>query len=231
MALAGMASASTVITFGGLGTEYDFVTDAYTINDTASGYTATLSDGNSLTLTNTGGKFWGGSKDGAVDGTWSNTAALTDLNTTLGTEYTEAEFSSGSTMYFTAPGNSGSGSTLTFDFSSATVGDSITMYAMVTAYAGNVSSFSVTGLDNLEISYASNSGDGFSSTATFSDGAKQITMIKITGEITENNVVLTPSQTNKSGFQSVAYQIVPEPSTAALSLLALAGLVVRRRRK
>lgn len=230
MALAGMAHASTVITFGGLGADYDFVTDAYAVSDVIF-YNAELSDGNSFTLTPSASKLWGGSVAGAPDGSWSNTAALEDLNTTLGTAYSAADFGTGSTMYFTAPGDSNSYSTLTFNFSSANVGDSITMYAMVTAYAGDLTNFSVSGLDSLTVSYATNSSDGFSDTAAFSQGAKQITMVKITGEITENSVVITPSTGNKSGFQSVAYQIVPEPSTAALSLLALAGLAVRRCRK
>lgn len=229
MALASMAHASTIITFGGLGGDYSFVTDAHTINDVTS-YSAQLSDGNSFTLTPSASKLWGGAKDGSPEGTWLNTTALEDLNTTLGTSYSATDFGLGSTMYFTAPGNNNSFSTLTFDFSNANVGDSITMYAMVTACNNNLTNFSVSGLDSLAVSYATNSSDGFSDTAAFSQGVKQITMIKITGEITDSNVVLNPSG-NKSGFQSVAYQIVPEPSTAVLSLLALAGLAVRRRRK
>ena len=231
LALAGVASASTVITFGGIDASYPFVTDAHAIHDTGSGYSATLSDGNKFTVTNTGGKFWSTSVNGSINGSWKNTDALNDLNTTLGVSYTAADFSAGSQMYAIAAGDSGSGSILTFTFADEVIGNTITMYAMVTARTGDLTGFTVSGINNQTVTYATNNGTGFSDTAAFSTGARALTMIKITGEITDASLILTPAAGQKSGFQSVAYQIVPEPTTATLSLLALAGLAARRRRR
>lgn len=231
LALSGVASATTVITFGGIDAEYSFVTDAYTLhgNGSSSGLSETLTDGHSFTLTGSGGNFWSTSANGTIAGTWSNTAALNDLNTTLGVTYTAADFSSGSKMYAIADGNNNSNSVLTFNFSEAVVGNSITMYAMVTARASALNGFTVSGLDNQTVTYATNGEDGFTDTAVFSANSRELTMVKITGVITEADLVLTPTG-NKSGFQSVAYQIIPEPATATLSLLALCGLAARRRR-
>ena len=239
-ALAGMTQAATVITFGGTSADYGFVTDAFVIDSNKGtdffSFEHQLSDGNKFSLTNTDGngssKFWGG-KDGNIAGTWSNAAALTEMNAAMGISYTADELSSGSGMYFTAPGNADSKSTLTFDFSQAEAGDTITMYVMATAYAGSLSTFDVTGLDDASVAYATNGGNGFSTTAAYSQGGGNITIFKVTGTLTEANVALTPGAGVKSGFQSVAYAItsVPEPTTATLSLLALAGLAARRRRK
>lgn len=234
LARSGVASATTVITFGGTdaSANYSFVTAPYRLNGDNSipGVSDKLTDGHSFTLTGLGGAFWSTSKDGYIEGTWSNTAALIDLNTTLGVAYTAADFSSGSNMYAIADGNSGSGTVLTFNFSEAVIGNTITMYAMVTARAGALTGFTVTGLDNQTVTYATNGGNGFSDTAVFSAKARELTMVKITGVITEEYLVLTPAEGKKSGFQSVAYQIIPEPATATLSLLALCGLAARRRR-
>ena len=243
-ALAGMTQAATVITFGGTSADYGFVTDAFVIDSNkvaVSSFEHELSDGNSFSLTNTDGqnssKFWAG-KDGNIAGTWSNAAALTEMNAAMGISYTAAELSSGSGMYFTAPGNAYSKSTLTFDFSHAEAGDTITMYVMATAYAGSLSTFDVTGLNDASVAYATNGGNGFSSTAAYSQGGGNITIFKVTGTLTDADVALTPGAGVKSGFQSVAYTItpaatpsIPEPTTATLSLLALAGLAARRRRK
>lgn len=244
-ALAGMTQAATVITFGGTSADYGFVTDAFVIDsnkENCSSFEHELSDGNRFSLTNTDGggnssKFWAG-KDGNIAGTWSNAAALTEMNAAMGISYTADELSSGSGMYFTAPGNGGSKSTLTFDFSKAEAGDTITMYVMATAYAGTLSSFGVSGLDDASVAYATNGGNGFSTTAAYSQGGGNITIFKVTGTLTDADVALTPGDGVKSGFQSVAYTItpaatpsIPEPTTATLSLLALAGLAARRRRK
>ena len=244
-ALAGMTQAATVITFGGTSADYGFVTDAFVIDSNTGtdffSFEHELSDGNSFSLTNTDGnnasKFWAG-KDGNIAGTWSNTAALTEMNAAMGISYTADELGTGSGMYFTAPGNGGSKSTLTFDFSQAAAGDSVTMYVMATAYAGSLSAFDVTGLNGASVAYATNGGNGFSTTAAYSQGGGNITIFKVTGTLTDADVALTPGAGVKSGFQSVAYTItpaatpsIPEPTTATLSLLALAGLAARRRRK
>ncbi len=239
MALAVAAQAATVVTFGGLGEDRSYVTDTYSIHSVWKSNMITsvsdkLSDGNSFTLFTTTGNdnaLWGTSADGSIQGAWTNTDALTEINEAMGTAYTAADFSKDSTMYYTAPGNGGTAATLSFDFSQANVGESLTMYVTVTGRAGSLSSFGVTGLNNLQVSYAVNDGTGFSTSAAFSAGAANITMIKVTGNLTDSAVVLSPGGGIKAGFQSVAYNIVPEPTTATLSLLALAGLAARRRRR
>ena len=49
--------------------------------------------------------------------------------------------------------------------------------------------------------------------------------------LVKDDVFGTGYHTNFSGLSLSATQIIPEPTTATLSLLALAGLAVRRRRK
>ena len=241
LVLGGIAQAATVITFGGLGEgNYDYVTDKYEIasvwgeNDII--YVSdTLSDGTSMLLTNNQScSFWGGTADGTIQGTWTNAEALTEVNAAMGTSYTASDFSSTSTMYYTAPGNGGSRSTLSFDFGDAAVGSTLTMYVTSTGHSNTLTSFDVTGLADASIAYAANNGNGFSESAVYSEGAKTITMFKVTGTITDEAVALAPGVGVKTGFQTVAYSVVapavPEPTTATLSLLALAGLAARRRR-
>ena len=65
-------------------------------------------------------------------------------------------------------------------------------------------------------------------TGNFTYGA---TIVKVTGELTGDTVGMSFEDGHKAMVSSVAYSVTPEPTTATLSLLALAGLCARRRRK
>jgi hypothetical protein len=56
-------------------------------------------------------------------------------------------------------------------------------------------------------------------------------IFKVEGTLTDANIVMAQATTAKNGWQTLSYKVVPEPTTATLSLLALAGLAARRRRK
>ena len=62
----------------------------------------------------------------------------------------------------------------------------------------------MTGLNEAAISYASNNGSGFSSTATYSSGTGAITIVKVVGKVTSSPVVFA-STTAKNGWQTISY--------------------------
>lgn len=110
----------------------------------------------------------------------------------------------------------------------------VIVYALVSNYYdGSISlSSSATGLSNLVMSVATADGSGFSS---YTSGAA-ITMTKdtpflfrIQADITnKDDYSLSMTTNNRGGFALIA--ATPEPATATLSLLALAGPAARRRR-
>ena len=252
MALAGVSTAdTTVVTFGTQGSNPGYVTDAWAAVGTASpSMSFTLSNTDVLTLTGdaSGRKFYSGSSDGTVEKTWGNTAAITDMNNVLGTSFTAADFSTGSSLYYTATGDGGSKSTLTLDINSGNVGDTIILYVTAAARGTHTHGFSVTGLDNVTLSYAGLNGNGFGTsgvngnsvvydgsnstlTGNWSPNSESVMIFKVEGTLTDANIVMAQATTAKNGWQTLSYKVVPEPTTATLSLLALAGLAARRRRK
>ena len=207
---------ATVITLGEVqATSHDFVTDAHVLNN-SNGETYSLQDGSSLAMWRSGGKFWGTSSngDGTIAGTWTNTTALEELNSTIGTSFTAADFSAGNNYCYTASGAGYSKATLTLGTSlyepNANI---ITLYTTVTRRGDSLSDFSVSGLDDCEISYATNGGTGFSDSATFSSSAKNITLIKVTGVITGSPIELSSEQ-NTNGWQTISYIISAAPTPA-----------------
>ena len=56
-------------------------------------------------------------------------------------------------------------------------------------------------------------------------------IFKVTGVLESTSLTMAQGGTAKNGWQTLSYVVVPEPTTATLSLLALAGLAARRRRK
>lgn len=260
VALAGLASAATDVTiaaFGNADTDAlkeskPFITDAFYVQNTNSA-TCTLSNGDKIVLAGVGGaNLYGGSTDGAIDKTWENDAAVTEMNATLGLSaengYSAADFTAGSGIYYTATGNNNSKSTLTLTLNSASVGDSITMYLTVASRQQHSAGLNITGLDasTATISYAGLNGDGFdvvsgtslaysSSLAdNWSPNTKSVMVYKVTGTLTSTSLVMDQGITNKNGWQTLAYfttPAVPEPATATLSLLALCGMASRRRRR
>lgn len=148
------------------------------------------------------------------------------------------------------PGGAGANFSLTIGDASFVAGEQFTMYVTVGAQAGgSVSLGSLTGLTDVTVSLAgaadsqtawvdvtASSGGSYAlgsmtvtgTTDNFTYGA---TIVKVTGALTGDPVGMSFEDGHKAMVSSVAYSVTPEPTTATLSLLALAGLCARRRRK
>ncbi len=160
--------------------------------------------------------------------TWTNTGALEDLNETMGLNLT-ADFLSA--MDFIGTQNSGSNTTLTLNFKGMSkdvdLSSSMTFYVFATSVKGSAGDLVVSGLDGYTVtSAAADKGDGFDNQK---GGYGSFTLYKVTGTLTKDKTVTIGTTGEKNSFSLVSY-LVPEPSTATLSLLALAGLAARRRR-
>ncbi len=253
LALAGVASAApVVVTFGNeTAPERDFITDSFFVSDVGE-TTYDLKNGATVTLTPSQGKLWAGPTDGSVEKTWGNAAAITAMNTALGLTatngFTAADFSTGSGIYYTASGDGGSSSTLTLNLGeTAKVGDTITLFVTAASRAQHTAGFSITGLgDDITLSYAGLNGNGFTaasgSSVSYSDdlasnwspNTESVMIFQVTGTLTSTTLTMSQPGTAKNGWQTLSYVVAPaapEPTTATLSLLALAGLAARRRRK
>ena len=217
-------SKKSIVWFGGAnaGSGHEFITDALEVNDKATGFSTQLEDGCTVTFTLTKGKMW----TGGISGTWTNTDALDKMNAVLGSSFTAADFGQGSTLSYTASGAGGSKSTLSLTLpTSYTAGDAIVFYLSLSAKETLLSDFSVTGLDEAALSYASNNGSGFSSTPTYSSGSSSITIVKVVGKVTSSRQVVFASTTDKNAWQTVSYRPLTaeeynaEAKPAALALL------------
>lgn len=205
-------AAPVVITLGEINTNaaHDFVTDDFVLNAVGD-TTYDLSDGSTLAMTLSGGKFWGthNNGDGVLTGTWTNTAALAEWNSIINGSFTAADLSAGDNYCYTASGNGGSTSTATLSLDSSlyTAGSSIiTIYVTATAKSGSLNDFTVSGLDDCVLSYATNNGNGFVDTPAYSNGASAITLIKATGTLNGSDIAMH-SSTGKNGWQSISYAI------------------------
>ncbi len=164
---------------------------------------------------------------------WTNTSALNAMNSELGTSFTAAQLQ----HYACVGAGEEAKLTLTFTGADYVVGQEVIIYTTVGSRTVDLStttgSLVITGLGSTSYTLASHSGSGFD--GTYSDGVKATTLVKITGTITADPVTLVFDGANHSGFGMVAVGMnvksMPEPATATLSLLALAGLAARRRRK
>ena len=253
LALAGVATAApVVVTFGNpTAPERDFITDSFYVSGVGK-TTYTLQNGATVTFTPSKGSLWAGSDNGSVKGTWGNAAAITAMNTALGLTstngFTAADFSAGSGIYYTASGSGGSSSTLTLNLGEAAkVGDTITLVVTAASRAQHTAGFSITGLgDDITLSYAGLNGNGFTAASgssvsysgdlasNWSPNTESVQIFQVTGTLTSTTLTMSQPGTEKNGWQTLSYVVapaVPEPATATLSLLALAGLAVRRRRK
>lgn len=223
--LAGVGSmwaegSKSIVCFGGNTAEtgYGFITDVKTVSDTTS-FNTTLTDGCAVSITLTKGKMW----KGAITGTWTNTDALDKMNAMLGSSFTAADFGQGSTLSYTASGAGGSKSTLSLTLpTSYTAGDAIVFYLSLSAQETPLSDFSVTGLDEFVLSYASNNGSGFSFTPTYSSGLSAITIVQVVGKVTSRREVVFASTTAKNAWQTVSY--CPLTAEEYTKIAALASL-------
>lgn len=150
------------------------------------------------------------------------------MNLDLGTSFTTAELAS---LNHTYTGWQNSTTTVNLTINSAETGDKIVLYTLVSDSHTPLKNFSVTGLNDAVFSYAVCNGDGFTDTAKFSSSVNDWTMIRVEGTLTDSKRISMASTSAKYGYGMIAYISVPEPATATLSLLALAGLAMRRRRK
>ena len=225
--LAGVGSmwaqgSKSIVCFGGntAGSGYEFITSVQTVSD-ATSFSTTLTDGTSIELGLNGGRMW------AIDptGTWTNTCALDMMNAVLKSNFTVADFSQGSPLKFSSPGWQDKSCSMTFTLSSSyDVGDAIVFYLSLSSNQTSLSNFSVTGLNETTISYASNNGSGFSSTPTYSSGIGAITIVKVVGQVTSNPVVFS-STTPKNGWQTISYcPWTAEAQNAEAKIAALASL-------
>lgn len=188
-------------------------------------FNTTLTDGTTIDISITSGKGWFAN---AAD-TWTNTEALEDFNTFTGLTLSPQDINS---LCFYGSGAGQGTTSLTLNFSGNTsiqAGDQITLYAFMGASGGRLSSITISGLEQSSVSYAADNATGFADSISTASANNGLLLVKVTGILNDEQQVRLSSNTYKNAFALAAY--LPEPSTASLSLLALAGLALRRRRQ
>ena len=175
---------------------------------------------------------------------WCNAEALNEFNAATGQSLTDTQVQT-----FTAPNTAGSHSTITLPLPEAPPA-SYVFYLIVGANGGTLSSLTVTGLSDISYRYAVAGGTGFSDVADAdASGTLAISglfdtaeaaLVRLTGTLADGATEIRfASATERNGFGVISaaglaaaqpVNLVPEPSTATLSLLALTLLLRRRRR-
>lgn len=150
---------------------------------------------------------------------WTNTEALSELNSTMGLSLTPDNINSLSFV-----GAASATTSITFDFSNTSIGPDVGFYIFATSTKGAVSGFDIEGMDVYYTATAADDlGSGFDNKK---GGYQSITLFKIHGALGDSRkVTISTRDGNKAMFSMVSYSTVPEPATATLSLLALAGLL------
>lgn len=175
-----------------------------------------------------GGKTW---HYNATD-TWENTVALNELCSTMGITVTKDDVNK---LDLLSCGGAGSREKLVLTLGSTPIsGTAVTLYTFVgqTNNCGDPDTITLEGLSNAKIYYATENGNGFTPDPSFSSGNQHMTLVKITGELDgTTNTISVDNNKLKAGYAMLAVKVAPEPATATLSLLALAALAARRRRK
>ncbi len=235
VALAASAQAAVIVTFAdqnapswsthNIGTLHGYPTSAGP-NTTEYSITEDVK----LSMQITGGRLW--NYDDATS-SWTNSAALSEMNGTLGTSLSSDDLLG---LRYAASGAGGAKCYLSFNFdNTVSVGDNVVFYFLVAASAqdqtNQYNSFSYSGLSNATMSYATSTGDGFSD-GTIALPNNTYGLIRVEGEIENLSEVKFTTEVPKNGWAMAAYEVmpVPEPATASLSLLGLAALMMRRRR-
>ena len=249
LALAGVASAdSTILTFDQ--TDHSFDTDKWSLNGTPSTAgehtaTTTLNDGTGVSFHISNGRIW---EKTVLTNEWVNTEAVSFMNSELGTSLTGTDLTSIKTV---ASGYFYNRSTLTLDFTdnvSYSNGSEIVFYLLVaTSNDSNTApykDFSVDGLTNTTVHWANATDEGGfydNIQKSMESPVGQQILVRVQGTLTETQSVTFEADCDKNAWSMAAYNVasaspvvpvipVPEPATATLSLLALAGLAARRRR-
>lgn len=192
MALGSIASGATVVTN----------LDAF--DGKTSGANITLGTADVLTMTLSGGKSW---KIGSENDDWTNTGALDVMNKDLGTSLTADDINAYAPV---SSGQGGSWTDLTLDINGQEAGAGIIIYTLGTSAANTMAKFAVTGLaEGYTVEYATADGSGFVSDATYTEGALNYTLIKITGSLTDADIVLSARGGNKNAWGMLAYYTLP----------------------
>ena len=218
----------TVVTFGNANPGRDYITDPFVVSNVIN-FEADLKDGNHLLLShnsegNPNGKFWNAS----IAGEWTNSAAIDALNEALGTAFVDADFAAGTNLATCDPGPGDAHSLLTLTFANAEK-NTLELYVSMTGRNGVLDNVTVTGLDNMIISYAVGNGDGFVSEPTFSPVVLGATLVKIQGYLQSNKQVTVTSTSMageasaKNGFQMAAYKITDEVLPVPTAVYTLVG--------
>lgn len=195
---------------------------------------ATLSDGSVLDidLTGGGGRIRANNSTTFVTTGWENTAAFEEMSVALGTTIRLSDIA---VLKYVTAGQQDRRSTVSISNETGLLGKAVVFYLAISCgdvdqQTDSLTSITVSGLSNASVSYATATGNGFISTLNANEtGYQKLTLVKITGTVTDT--ITFEEDVAKNGWAMAAWKVIPEPSTAALSLLALAGLAARRRRK
>ena len=201
------------IAFGNDSDERAFV--AKTILASVNGWESdVLPDGNKVAITQTPagvGKFWNAQP---VMGTWTNEAALAELNEFSGITFTAADMSEGTNLKVAANSNAAVNTNLELLLDAQTEGDAVTLYTTLFGWNCPLDEVTVTGLDNCVVKYAPGDGEGFSDEPVFTQVNQGLNLLKITGMLTADKRVVVTSPTvmeeavkTKVGFQVAAYMV------------------------
>ena len=143
--------------------------------------------GVSLTMNISGGRIWTNRVSTSTTDSW-NANAIADMNTTLGTELTGTSLNG---LCTAASGAGGSTNSYVLGGSGFNAGDTITIYVGVAGTNTDTGDYKLTGNYNVSglesgytVQYATDTGDGFSDTAAWTDSYQgALTIVKITGTI------------------------------------------------
>lgn len=207
--------------------EAQWTTNNLTANGQAAGtdISFTLADDSVLSVTMSASKFWLNSNH-ATEWADENTIVFTEILNFVGLN---SMFDLA--LHGAAAGGQYDTTSYTLKLSdSYKTGDSFTLYLAFYAQTGKVSNFTCSGLTDAIYSYSRTGGSGWSSSPTYS-ATSYLTFMKIEGKVSESPITFSATG-GKASLSFMAYSdAIPEPTTATLSLLALAGLAARRRRK
>lgn len=195
-------------------------------NNTAAGTTPTeetltpsLRDGTTITMAWTSGKngAWGYTN---TEEAWNNTAALADMNSTMGLNLTSEHVN---TLKSMGSWGAGGNTTMTLTFSKDIVGAKATFYVFSGATESPASGFGVAGMSDTTITHASPTGDGFAGEQYGS--AYALTLFKVVGTVTDTAVVFS-SSTPKNGWSMAAYTYTLTQTSVTGATVELNGVDV-----